>query len=121
MSDAIVSADIYSSNPNYPSILLVRSQDSDNYLSVEIDNSGLINVNRRLNAVNTNIGTKTVVYSSGKTLKVECNGSTLKVYYDNVLQLTITETNLLTNTKHGIALWSTIDSYIDNFKVRSKD
>ena len=55
-----------------------------------------------------------------KTFKVKIVGQTVECYMDNVLKMTLTDTLLTANTKHGIGIYNSANSVkFDNFSVKS--
>lgn len=118
VSDVSISANIYSASNN-AAIIRARIVDEDNYLVAEINQLGTLNVIKQINNVNTTIASKTVSFVTGALLRIDCKGTSIKVFYNDTLHFDLVETTLVNGTKHGLAIWDNNQTYFDNFKIEA--
>lgn len=129
--DAYHTTDLGSANHYAEADFVIGAADTTTYcaLNVRMATSGLnyysieTNANRsKLELLRVQGGTYTSLglYTTGWALnsthkvKLEVNGSTLKVYTDGVLRLTATDTSITTGTKIGVHMWTT---NVSNIKI----
>jgi len=124
-SDVIVEADMtLSATANKYTQLLLRYKDRENYFRCDVWYSGSgadVVLSRVVNNSLTTVTSATVGFaaSSVHNVRVQAQGSSWKIYTDNVLRASGTDSTHLTATKHGIAYnGNQSDVKWDNFKVR---
>ena len=107
--------------PNVSESLIFRYQDDANYLQVIFELND-IHVRKRENGVNTNLYSKTygTIWRTSYKMKVELRGTEIKVFINDILEITTDSNYLLNTTKCGMKAWSYNEhiGWFDNFEVR---
>jgi hypothetical protein len=89
-----------------------RVQDASNYYLLRVAGGGNpVELYKQVATAYTLLDTGTTGVVSGDTLKISCNGSTIKGYVNGVEEVSVTDSSLTTGTKVGIR----IRGYIDDF------
>ncbi len=101
--------------------LVFRATDANNLFILKY-RTGIVGLHKRVGGTVTDVTQSTVsqaATSSRHRLSVELVGSSIKVYWDAVLQFEVTDTFNQTATKHGLVWYPAIDNatYLDDFEV----
>lgn len=118
-SDCVISATykVIDSANNSPR-LIFRATDASNEYVITPCNT-YYTLNKRVNGSLSIIATMYVSCVNEDIVKVICNGNVIKVYINDTLATTVTDTFNQTATKCGLFTYQSISSRIDNFKVES--
>jgi hypothetical protein len=113
--DVEVSVDVLSSSNGAG--LVARFSDLSNYIYARLMLGGddELYLIKRVAGVNTQIGFYSGVVNAG-VYKLRCEGNTIKVYEGSTERISVTESDLNTNTKHGIINTGYADFY-DTFSI----
>lgn len=86
--------------------LVIRVLDVNNHLFLNSSGSGQLRLWKRVNGTATEIKTATTggVIQSGSIVRVVLNGSSIKVYLNNVLVIDATDSTFIGATRHGLAI-----------------
>lgn len=125
-SDVIISADVVM-HYTYGTYLVARMTGSSfaNSMSVYLDQSGQVAVQKTISGAATTFGLTTFSYTYGSVINCvfSCIGNDFKVYINGALKVSVTDDNALkTNTMCGmhikLAGTTTSDDYFDNFLLK---
>ncbi|GMK37671.1 hypothetical protein PCCS19_07250 [Paenibacillus sp. CCS19] len=93
-----------------------RYKDGNNYYAASFDNSngGTLELRKKVSGSSSTLATKSYALSAGTwyTIKLEMNGSSIKMYVNGVLQLSATDTSL-TSGAVGLVAFKTATKYDD--------
>lgn len=93
-----------------------RYKDGNNYYAASFDNSdgGTLELRKKVSGSSSTLATKSFALSAGTwyTIKLEMNGSSIKMYVNGVLQLSATDTSL-TSGAVGLVAFKTATKYDD--------
>lgn len=99
-------------------LITFRVQDAQNRLSLGISAETGYILNKVRNGGVVHIGSWGVGALIGDKVSILLVGSAIKVYVNNVLRISVIESEFITNTKHGIG-GDSPSGRIDNFKVEA--
>lgn len=99
--------------------LAFRVTDNRNYFRVYASTTA-VHLQRFITGSNTEIGSATyAAVTAPFTLSVELSGTSIKVYVNGNLQISVTDTNFTSATKHGMYIGNGTPPRLDNFQIES--
>lgn len=97
--------------------LYFRIVDSLNNFVIKITSGNVYQLSRVLNGTATTLGAGTTIANNGDVLKVNLKDTSIKVYINDTLEFSATDSNFLTATKHGIGSTANTSGSFDDFQV----
>jgi len=116
ITDCVLSAKIVDVDSS-GAALMFRIADVNNRYYVGVYPASLI-FGKFVAGVQTAISTITLDFVEDEIVKVIVNGTSIKVYVNDTLQVDTTDSDLATGTKCGIGM-GTSDDYLDDFKIEA--
>jgi len=108
----------FAANP-VVALCVFRAKDHQNLWKINANKS--INKYRLIkldNGVSSVAATGSIAINNGDVVKVVCNGSVIKVYINDILDITYTDSFNQNETKHGLGAFTTAtDTRWDNFSL----
>ena len=124
IADAVVQATLSPTDAaqTFISGLALRIQDATNGLAFRIrPQFGLASLIRLVNGSESTIRSVSYTRSASSVLRVNCTGTTIDCYVDDVLVIHATNvTDFPTATKHGLYCFASVPNTWDNFSVSTR-
>jgi hypothetical protein len=94
--------------------MMFRYVDLSNHYLIQMENTK-VSILKKLTNTYTTLQTLDITWANNAVVKVSGTGSTIKVFVDGIEKLSVTSTDHMTATKHG--LYGVNNSVYDDFKV----